>query len=266
MTTIGISLFIEVTASLRKANKEGVDLVIDLLTLFFFGPSVFLSAAFLIFCQFGLLDVMFDINIYHLGLRFLQDRDLKKSHDRFTINGVRITPGKLMWSASAFILAIISAGGGWTRNSTLVNISGASNAIVTLLRGILDANYSTQSSTAPRETQIIDGGAEIMEGMENGNDAQNCSPNQNPYSHLEHALSQDPTYSHLEHALSQVKRKGTWAQWGLTVPAVVLGSISAGGGWKNNPTLVNIAGLGAVLIPVGTLLFGPDQQHDEPVG
>ncbi|KAF5345604.1 hypothetical protein D9757_014775 [Collybiopsis confluens] len=214
----------------------------------------FLSAEFLIFCQFGLLDVMFDINIYHLGLRFLQDRDLKKSHDRFTINGVRITPGQFMWSASAFILAIISAGGGWTRNSTLVNISGASNAIVTLLRGILDANYSTQSSTAPRETQIIDGGAEIMEGMENGNDAQNRSPNQNP------------TYSHLEHALSQVKRKGTWAQWGLTVPAVVLGSISAGGGWKNNPTLVNIAGFGAVLIPVGTLLFGPDQQHDEPLG
>ncbi|KAF5338319.1 hypothetical protein D9757_015124 [Collybiopsis confluens] len=184
MTTGGVSLFIDVVASLRKPNKEGPDLAMDLLTLFLAVPSVFFSVAFLIFFVFGLLDVMFNINIYHRTLRFFEDRDsgLKKSHVRFTMNGVRILPGQLMWSASAFILAIISTGGSWTRNSTLANISGASNAIVTLLRGILDANHSSQSNTAPQwqDTRIIDSGANMMEAMENGNYSQSRSPNQNP--------------------------------------------------------------------------------------
>ena len=70
---------------------------------------------------------------------------------------------------------------------------------------------------------------------------------------LEHATllqsSDNPLILH--HVIHLVQEKGSWTQWSLTVLTVVLGTISTAGGWKNNPTVVNIAGIGAVLIPIG---------------
>ncbi|KAF5350352.1 hypothetical protein D9757_013722 [Collybiopsis confluens] len=173
---------------------------------------------------FVILHKIYGIDIYQLSRRRLFHYLVLKNKREIRIKSFVFTIGELFWSVLGLAFALFSTGRGWKHNSTSVNVSGIGIALVSFLRGFVHANRSTRNARRFGYT-LLDPG-----------------PNE---------LDQEDVSSSLERTIRWARRRGTWSQWILTLLAVVLGSISTEGGWSNNSNLVNAAGLGAILIPIG---------------
>ncbi|KAF5374087.1 hypothetical protein D9757_010715 [Collybiopsis confluens] len=142
------------------------------------------------------------------------------------------------WPILSLVLALIAAGGGWSRNPSMtVNMSGVGNAVVSF--------FSSRRVFTEKNHHEVQGVAGLA-GLESRN-----NPGDSGYEPASH--------SRLIRLIQKARRKGTPAQWILSILSVILGAISAGGGWKNNSAMVNVCAIGAAVVPVGTFLFGTNQ-------
>ncbi|KIK52708.1 hypothetical protein GYMLUDRAFT_77717 [Collybiopsis luxurians FD-317 M1] len=215
---------------------EEAGIAFMLLMIFNIGMST-LMMGYVTHLYLSLIKDGFGIDPY-LPIRRLFRYLISKGKISLKVKSVTISIGQLPWAILAFVLALISTGGGWNHNPTTVNLSGVGNAVISFLRGFADAISNSNLHTPER---VISGDIFVQ------------------VARLE--ADQDPSTrrSFLARRLAQARRKGTGIQWTLTILAFALGAVSTGGGWKNNSSLVNISGVGAVLVPIGTFFFGTNQ-------